>query len=288
MIVSPPSLGTRALRPFSPLRQSESGNSRYSNPLDTCSTVSASDNLSPASPITPLTNLHSSDSCKHKLTGINKTPKISNPAPPQHTRHPALHFDGASMLSDIPPIAVQDHAFRDATAGASGTTTASGVHPQPTHLSTTTTFMTAPTGTTLPISPNPGLTHAHTFSTMCSDATPTLPGRAWLVHRRNQRGTWHHRMNKTKCWRCEVEEKTKTKWEKMMHALQYTCLCHYRGYDDDEDPYWRRLSSAFRERQARKKASSVAVPAVARRDTSGLPNRSASGAESDCIIDARW
>lgn len=27
-----------------------------------------------------------------------------------------------------------------------------------------------------------------------------------------------------------------------MLGLQYSCLCHYRGYDDDEDPYWRRLS----------------------------------------------
>lgn len=49
-------------------------------------------------------------------------------------------------------------------------------------------------------------------------------------------------MNKTKCWRCEVKSAHKSWWNKLCSVLQYTCLCHYRGYDDDEDPCWERRS----------------------------------------------
>lgn len=52
-------------------------------------------------------------------------------------------------------------------------------------------------------------------------------------------------MNQTKCWRCVIESKKQTCWQRFTEALEYTCFCHYRGYDDDEDPYvpyWRRMS----------------------------------------------
>ena len=105
------------------------------------------------------------------------------------------------------------------------------------------------------------------------------------MHRRNQRGTWHHRMGKTKCWRCEVAEKIgkaessiQVNWEKFLHALQYTCFCHYRGYDDDEDPYWRRMSQTQRQNaRDRERRRSSAVPAVARRETTGLPSGTMGG-----------
>ncbi len=70
------------------------------------------------------------------------------------------------------------------------------------------------------------------------------------------RGTWRTRMKRTKCWRCELESRrtASTKalhrfkrkllcdgdawedwWVRVRQKLEWTCLCRYRGYEDDDD-----------------------------------------------------
>ena len=73
------------------------------------------------------------------------------------------------------------------------------------------------------------------------------------ISRRIKSGTWRTRMNKTKCWRCEIESKRTAsrvafhrkyrycidgwpeRWSRLKENLRWTCFCRYRAYDEDSD-----------------------------------------------------
>ncbi|GAB1731457.1 hypothetical protein NU195Hw_g1071t1 [Hortaea werneckii] len=52
-----------------------------------------------------------------------------------------------------------------------------------------------------------------------------------FLHR--AKGTWRTRMNRTKCWRCELHRCHKTGWAKVRKALEWTCLCRFKAYVED-------------------------------------------------------
>ena len=70
----------------------------------------------------------------------------------------------------------------------------------------------------------------------------------FLAHR-GKHLTWRTRMNKTKCWRCELESRRTAssaalyrrywsckEWAgRVRERMRWTCLCRYQGYEDDSD-----------------------------------------------------
>lgn len=77
-------------------------------------------------------------------------------------------------------------------------------------------------------------------------------GRRHHISRRIKSGTWRTRMQKTKCWRCEVESHhtassqvlyhgyrnvmhgLNVTWNGLKETLRYTCFCRYRGYEEED------------------------------------------------------
>lgn len=73
------------------------------------------------------------------------------------------------------------------------------------------------------------------------------------ISRRIKSGTWRTRMDKTKCWRCEIESRRRASrvalhrkyrycingwsenWLRFKEKLKWTCFCRYRAYDEDSD-----------------------------------------------------
>lgn len=145
--------------------------------------------------------------CKHKLGKLKAQGGISAPLPVEmETRsvHPAVQFDGTSnppptsqtALLEIPPIAIHGTSAPASSQNTVSAPVSDGIAPvTPRHrtlsapvgidhqppgrqLAMTTTFVTAPSGsTTFNVSPN--LHHATTLESRASmETTDTLPGRA--------------------------------------------------------------------------------------------------------------
>ncbi|KAK4623985.1 hypothetical protein CLAFUW4_05801 [Fulvia fulva] len=189
--------------------------------------------------------------CKHRLAKL-KARQLHIPSP--HVVGLAT-FDGSNGASEVP----SSHSIDAPSTGVHTSTPVPSPTRQPeTHIGgAPTTGSATETLTTAASDPmlvsNTGIGPPGEVAATSGAASVTASGRAKLVQRRNEQGTWRTRMSKTTCWRCEMAAVQESWWHKIKYALQYTCLCHYRGYYNEEDREWKheRKRAIWRSRGSR-------------------------------------
>ncbi|KAI7106599.1 hypothetical protein KC365_g5810 [Hortaea werneckii] len=144
-----------------------------------------------------------------------------------HTTSPTLQTSPSAPSLARPPT---NHTAVTLPGSLSGTTTSAGGAANP----STTALASTVAGANLPenarratLAPTLHTSGEHTQRSLFRPSSIPLP----FLHR--AKGTWRTRMNRTKCWRCELHRCHKTGWAKVRKALEWTCLCRFKAYVED-------------------------------------------------------
>ncbi|KAK3632931.1 hypothetical protein LTR56_012101 [Elasticomyces elasticus] len=68
-----------------------------------------------------------------------------------------------------------------------------------------------------------------------SDTPDQLPGETRLQALTRAKGTWHHRIRRTRCWRCALHEGKERGCARVWKMLRWTCFRRFRAYDEDDE-----------------------------------------------------
>ncbi|KAK5706267.1 hypothetical protein LTR97_001254 [Elasticomyces elasticus] len=68
-----------------------------------------------------------------------------------------------------------------------------------------------------------------------SDTPDQLPGETRLQALTRAKGTWHHRMRRTRCWRCALHEGKERGYARVWKMLRWTCFRRFRAYDENDE-----------------------------------------------------
>lgn len=75
------------------------------------------------------------------------------------------------------------------------------------------------------------------------DPIPNLDGQSVSPHDHPQhlrnigraKGTWRTRMQKTRCWRCEMHRYRMTGWARLRRMSEWTCFRRFKAYDEESE-----------------------------------------------------
>lgn len=144
-----------------------------------------------------------------------------------HTTSPTLQTSPSAPSLARPPT---NNTAVTLPGSLSGTTTSAGGAANP----STTALASTAAGANLPenarratLAPTVHTSGEHTQRSLFRPSSIPAP----YLHR--AKGTWRTRMNRTKCWRCELHRCHKTGWAKVRKALEWTCLCRFKAYVED-------------------------------------------------------
>lgn len=164
------------------------------------------------------------------------------PLPPTQTilqpspSHPSLHVSPSQTLPDRQPLTSQPPSPQR-TLHLSPSAPALTPVPRPSYAPTTTTTSPAPTqhprrNTSMTENPQQQQPRRDTFATEETQThTHASTFRPFPFAR--AKPTWRTRMQSTRCWRCELHRCHKRGWARVRRALEWTCICRFRAYEEE-------------------------------------------------------